>query len=106
MRKILFIALISVALGAYASDSLQVSHKYRRIYFFTAGLQAYSLEVMNCRNEQAKKMSFGYKRKAGCVVGPIKWLRIQSHNKHVEHKMVRRFGTGWRKSYEALLRAC
>ncbi|MFL5762486.1 MAG: hypothetical protein ACJ77K_01010 [Bacteroidia bacterium] len=106
MRKLVFLSLVLFASKALASDSLQTGRHYHRIYFFTAGLQAYSPETIDCNDRQASLMSFGYKRKGGCVIGPLKWLRIESHNKRMERKMVKRFGADWYTQYNELRKNC
>jgi hypothetical protein len=104
-RSVIILLLFCFFAKLHAADTLQFK-RHPKIYFFTAGLQAYGPEQMGCRNRQAAKMSFGYKRKAGCVVGPLKYARIRSHNKRVEEKMVKRYGADWRKKYQELLKDC
>ena len=102
----LIIIFLFAASSVKASDSLVIKKYAKRIWFFTAGLQAYTDEAMDCHNKQAAKMSFGYKRKAGCVVGPVKYVRIKNHNRRVEKKMLKRYGTDWKNMYESLLKNC
>ncbi|MGZ4048983.1 MAG: FEKKY domain-containing protein [Bacteroidia bacterium] len=85
---------------------MKTQRRYKKIYFYTAGLQAYDESKGSCRDIQAAKMSFGYRRKAGCVVGPIKYARIHAHNNKVEKKLKKRFGDNWREQYEKLLVDC
>ena len=106
MKNILLLLLFFLVTKSYAGDSLKIQRRYKKIYFFTAGLRAYDESKGSCRDLQAAKMSFGYRRKAGCVVGPIKYARIHIHNSKVERKLKKRFGDNWREQYDKLLVDC
>lgn len=87
LNYILFFSLILSFQNSFASnDSLQVQKKYKRIYFYSAGLQAFGPEMRECQNKQAEKMGFGYKIKGGCIIRPLKYARLQAHNYRVEKK--------------------
>ena len=106
MRRILFLLLFFIASKSYATDSLATQKHFHKIYFYSVGLESFSPEMTVCGNEQAAKMGFGFKIKGGCVVGRLKFKRVQSHNYRVEKKLVKRFGEDWRKQYDKLLLHC
>jgi hypothetical protein len=52
------------------------------------------------------KYGFEEKRVAGCVVGPLRLLRWNTHNRRSERKMKKRHGENWREKYELERRNC
>jgi hypothetical protein len=107
MKALITFFLCFISFGSFASnDSLQVQKKYKRVYFYSAGLQAFGPEMRECQNKQAEKMGFGYKRKGGCIIRPLKYARLHAHNYRVEKKLVKRFGDNWHDQYNKLLADC
>jgi hypothetical protein len=76
------------------------------VYFYTYGLPAYSDDPATCRYTEAAKMGFGYKMKAGCVLGPLKVARLDAHNNRIERKLIRRSGSDWHEQYEEAMNKC
>ena len=107
MKSIVFLIALVAGLNSFASDSLKTQSKYRKLYFFTYGLSAYSeRNQINGEDDVANKMGFGYRRKAGCIVGTIKNAHITLHKKRVDKKLKKRFGNNWREQYETAIKKC
>lgn len=94
-----------LSISAQADTALTPSAKYKTLYFYTYGLQAYGPDNQ-CITDLKKKFGFDKITKAGCIVRPGQLRRWQRHNERIEKKMEKRHGADWREKYKAELAKC